>query len=555
MNFRKGIALVVVILLVFPLFADNEIFRQLALSGNVIATPVQVKSRVVTITDGGLISTFSTDGYRKYERALKKRPSENYTVTKNGMILSVSSDLMSLSFYNPDGYFVWSHDFEEKIVGSPVSGYDGRIFVSTSKSLFCFGVTGNLRWEKKLPEEINEQLRTLNDGTLLCIKSAPGKESVAYRYTPYGEMLEEITFYGEAVLTAEHEAGVLILFSDGTFGCCSVKDNRAVSLWASLPIPNMHIKHEKTDAASILRLDSTSVSVLYPNGLIIIYDTEEGKEICRTAVSSGFSKGQLFYCENKIMAVTEFGDEVIFTLVNTDGVPIWSGMRKTKGRIVYFYTEDGYLLQFTDNWLLSVSRPWTEKEVQKANNNDGSFIKRPRFYETYTNTDEEKKISDILYELKEILTELQPFMGSSDNYEIDSSLFEKDLLSSLSCFKDAALTGYDFSLQIGEIIKNSDNELYVKTALDYSLINGYDPDAYMLSAIYAFINTPHNFICTDSLYKKICDSTASICSFSGGEIFQNYGSRILVKFMSSGYSTSIKEYAVTTMKTLMALQI
>ena len=77
----------------------------------------------------------------------------------------------------------------------------------------------------------------------------------------------------------------------------------------------------------------------------------------------------------------------------------------------------------------------------------------------------------------------------------------------------------------------------------------------MLKAIYTFINTPHTYTISDSLYKRMCDAVSSICQFTGAEVFENYGSRILVKFMSSGYSTSIKEYAVNIMKILMELQI
>ena len=144
------------------LFAENDIFRQLALSGKVISSPFEVNSRIFTITDGGFISTFSTDGYRKYERPLKNRPSSDCTVTKNGIIFSVSSNRKTVSFYNPDGYYVWGYTFEDDISNYPVTGYDGRIFVSTQKSLYCFGVTGNMRWQKSIPAELTEPIRTLN---------------------------------------------------------------------------------------------------------------------------------------------------------------------------------------------------------------------------------------------------------------------------------------------------------------------------------------------------------------------------------------------------------
>ena len=552
-NSRNVLLIFLLSFLPAAVHADNDIIRQRALSGNVLSSPFEVNSRIIAITNGGFISTFSTDGYRKYERPLKNRPSTDYTVTKNGIILSVSSNRKTLSLYNPDGYFVWSYTFETTISHSPVAGYDGRVFVSTKDKLYCFGVTGGLRWERSVPAEITEQVRMLNDGTLLCISTPSGEKSFAYRFTPYGDMIEEITFYGEAVLTAEHENGVLILFSDGTFGCCSVQDNMAVSLWASLSIPNMRINKNNVDMASILRLGESYAVVLYPNGLIIAFNTEDGSEAYRTSVSSGFNKGSLYCGAGKIMVITEFDKEVVFSLFSMDGESLWDGMRKTKGEIIYFYTSDGYLLQFTDNWLLSVSKPlFYEKNTYST---VSQFVERPRTYGTYKNNEEEQYIQEIRDGFEEIMAELSPVSNPSIYTGIDPSLFEKDIISSLKCIQDAALTGYDFSNEIGELIKNSDNELYVKTALEYSIKNGYDPDAYMLKAIYTFINSPHKFIGSDSLYKLICDAVSSICKFTGAEIFQNYGNRILVKFMSSGYSTSVKEYAMSVMKSLMDLQI
>ena len=533
-------------------YTDNDIFRQLALSGNVLAVPYEINSRIVAITDGGFISTFSTDGYRKYERPLKNRPSGDYTVTGNGMILSVSHDRKTVSFYNPDGYFVWSHTFDDDITNYPVAGYDGRIFISTKKAVYCFGVTGCLRWERTVSKEINEPIRTLNDGTLLCICCQQGKESLAYRFTPFGDLIEEITFAGEVVLTEEHENGVLMLFSDGTFGCCSVQDRMAVSLWASLVVHNMHISRGNTNTASILRLDANSVAVLYPNGLAVIFNTADGKEKCRMSVSSGFNKGFLFSGDGNIMSVTEYDTEVVFSLFSLEGEPVWNGLRKKEENTVYFYTSDGYLLQFTDNWLLSVSRPIKQLSEKKTSYNG---IKHPHLYGTYTGNAEEQHIREIKVGFDEIMEELLPVSNPTIYTGIDPSLFQKDLITTLQCIQDAVLTGYDFSIEIGRIITNATSELYLKTALDYPIRNGYDPDANMLKAIFTFISSPHTFSCSDTIYKKMCDAVSSISRFSGSDIFQNYGSRILVKFMSSGYSTSVKGYAVNIMKSLMELQI
>ena len=129
-------------------------------------------------------------------------------------------------------------------------------------------------------------------------------------------------------------------------------------------------------------------------GLDVVFNTEDGTVKSRSSVSSGFKKGSLFYGGGNLMAITEFDTEVTFSLLALNGDAVWSGMRRTKGEIKYFYTSDGYLLQFTDNWLLSVSRPL---KYNLETNLSSGFIERPRAYGSYSENEEDIKQSGAVF--------------------------------------------------------------------------------------------------------------------------------------------------------------
>lgn len=533
---------------------DNQVLRQLALSGNVISDVYEVNSRIITLTDGGMISTFSTDGYRKYERPLSVRPSGSYCVTEKGIILSVSYDSKTISFFNPDGYFVWKHTFDDKIKFIPCSGFDGRIFVETETTLYCLGITGKINWEAELKSAPIQPIRTLNDGSLLCICSASSRSaSSGYRFSPYGELLEEITFTGKAVNTIEHENGVIILFEDGTLGCCSIKNTVSVSLWArESPSRTQTASSPSSDfsRAVLFRLNRNEIIVLYPDGELMAVDAGNGETLVSLTLEEEFLQAGIYGGNGTIAVITQQEDIANFHIFSLQGETLWEGNRKTREGTIFFYTSDGYLLQFTTDWLLSVAKPYTPITNKTET---VSRIKRPSLYGIYTGNPAELYIQDIIQGLEDILTELSPF---ADAYTgIDPSLITRDFNQLTSCIPKAASAGYDFSSYIGKILRNASSEMYFKAALSYTRTNGYDPDQYILNAIHTFLNTHHDFTLSDSTYMDICDAVCNVCRFTGASVFEGSGRTILLELMDTRYSNTVRQYVVKTLKSLMDLQI
>ena len=70
------------------------------------------------------------------------------------------------------------------------------------------------------------------DGSILVfIEKLRDKKSIGLRISPFGEIIEEITFSGEILQAEECNFGILIVFTDSSIGLCSIENNIAVSRW------------------------------------------------------------------------------------------------------------------------------------------------------------------------------------------------------------------------------------------------------------------------------------------------------------------------------------
>ena len=204
------------------------------------------------INDGRILTAISNDGVKLYERGLKSKSSTLLTVTNKDFFYVISSNYKTLALYNPDGVLLWEKEVDEKLTSKPITGYDGRVFVHSDKTAYCFGINGEEKWSVEIEKGITHNLKILNDGSLLFIGNVENGMSKATRVSPYGELLEDITFAGSITYSTSIEEGVLLLFSDGTVGLCAVKNNKAEGSWS---IKNV-VSKEKTGNTLLKELEN-----------------------------------------------------------------------------------------------------------------------------------------------------------------------------------------------------------------------------------------------------------------------------------------------------------
>ena len=203
------------------------------LSGMTVAQPKKTSYGFLQMLDGRILVACASDGKVLWQQPLNGKPGSFITVDSiNDFCYALVNENKKLQLYNPSGIWLWTATLPEPAIFEPLPGRDGRIFVQGAEHILCYGINGKLKWSTQVSRTGGFPLYELPDGSLLYIqeKKLRGK-STALRISPYGSILEELTFSGVVSSAGQTKQGVILVFSDGAVGCCSVKDGMAYSQW------------------------------------------------------------------------------------------------------------------------------------------------------------------------------------------------------------------------------------------------------------------------------------------------------------------------------------
>ncbi|MDR2143433.1 MAG: PQQ-binding-like beta-propeller repeat protein [Treponema sp.] len=201
--------------------AANPVWR-MALGGAVIGIPAIQAGTVVVVLDGGHIRAYTLDGktlwdyYAKGKLApyvSRSREGTCYIYRTDGTLIAVNRagrELWQLKPERPAAAGTTSEPAPE--LGAPIiSGWDGRIFVTRGRILYCYTAAGYRLWKVELehtpvlgpvPDKSGGLVMALENGDLATLSHSG---SVSTR--PLGEV--------PSVL-APIEGGVLVFFKNGS---------------------------------------------------------------------------------------------------------------------------------------------------------------------------------------------------------------------------------------------------------------------------------------------------------------------------------------------------
>ena len=203
------------------------------LGGNPICAPARTSSGYAVPSDGRTLSLVSAGGAVIWEKSFRSRLQPFISVGISDMIYTVTKD-SGVHMVNPGGVLVWSHKAPFTVTEPPLCGSDGRIFLRGSDAMECVGLNGVSKWTLSLAaQDTGTGAQFFPDGSILCVekKLSDGKTR-AVRVSPFGDVLEEITFASRIAYVRSCAAGIILSFDDGSMGLCTVKDGAALSLWA-----------------------------------------------------------------------------------------------------------------------------------------------------------------------------------------------------------------------------------------------------------------------------------------------------------------------------------
>lgn len=609
MNIKKSIFNLIFFFLAFCLFSEQiiknnaqnkNIVRQNKLStensswtsvisGNALCAPKKTSYGFVVLTDGKMVSACTDSGTKLWERGIPGKPEPYLTVFSKDFILTVSNK-KNLSLTNPSGLTLWTSEVPFEITEDPFVGRDSRIFVRGKNGIACYGVNGILKWNIKTGTLRNINLLEMNDGTILAVLEATeNRKSTGIRISPFGEILENITFTGIIQSASYCNEGILLSFEGGGAGMCSVKDEKTFTKW-TIPYSDRAFSNTNSSlGSSFLELSNhRAVLLIAGSGAVktraMVFSTFDGR------VSDWFNI-DCYFKEIVCSAVTNDLDS-IFTcdknqaFVNaTNGDVVWSGLLPkspdifSKWNFISF-TKGNYLVICSTSWAMAAFRTTykitkkTQKKEKKLTYDDfykidtnflfmNDILEKIDSHYIGNNRQQElqkgeygKKEIEYVSALLSICKDYNSYLSSVNSRTIRSqkSIYQRDQTGMNDILTQIFLFGTDtFPPYIAKFLRLETDDSNFQALLKNVSKFGYDPDGSILDAI--DIRTKTLLTNKTTEFLLICDSVYEICRFMGRPALYEHGMEILTKLLYPQYNSVVKDYARNTLTKIAGLKI
>lgn len=530
-------------------FSDTLGYRnwQTVLAGSVIAPLTSTSFGFTAITDGKLLTSFSENGSILWQKPM--------TTNEKGFAESFIGDFIytangkTLSLYNPSGNVLWSVQTDTTIIEKPHCGWDGRVFVKEKDYLCSYTLTGLRRFRISLsPSKIS--LLTMNDGSLLHIqkKEIDGK-STALRISPFGKIIEEITFTGTITAAYETEKGILLGFNSGTIALCSVISDTAETNW-TLEAQNTHIKH-------LYSWDNLFIA-FFNDGRAAAFSYEDLSLVWLSIPL--FNNTQIKQCVSDGEYLLVLTDKNIVTLSkggiaekNID-ISTYSGLNTTltRGGLFVVCNEDwsirAYRIQVLHNPSIENILPYPTKPLIESSIK--SYHNAPTLL---TSKDIGPLELDIYSRISVYMEELKKYY-LIDKKERKAQFPSITIFSIINDIQIASLFGTaQCSLLWANLLDNEDDQSILRNVLTAINCCAYDEDGEILESIEKKLYVGKNG--QEAMFYAYCDTVVEICRFMGRPALMKKGKDILVALLGSKYSVSVQNYARNSLEKIIELQL
>ncbi len=602
---------------------------------SVICQPERNSFGYIFISEGRMINAINQNGTILWQKQVSEKISPFLTSIPGDLFFAVFSN-SKLTLINSSFLYIWQRDCNFKIEEKPLLGLDGRVFVRGKDNLASYSIKGQLKWSMELKNQnVNLPLTEFNDGSLLLFlnedagkksiasladsqpftedqfsknsqssilktslnqeESSNDKECKALRISPFGDILEEITFNSNPCEICSTKSGIVISFEDGRCSLIAVKNRQVCEVWRfsnyKSPSKLYALKNEK----DLLLINGNPSTI----NLISLSDGKLKSKSTYTNLSP--SQNLSYIDETSGGIVLFFTDNAI--CISPSLKIQWQAVYNKKKNFRYaFSTDYGYLVMCTDDWVVEAFRMQQSFQKSKYTYKTKSlrpytlkFKKSSPLYPLEMNYFRQNYDSILsFYREENSPIEFQKFDSSATRDDrlstsnsradrINEEIFYVDLNSQFTDFVLAYQTGHEYSAsqlymkedmneasavldllsQSGTFSNWSDLSYLMKEVDDPTIllmlvkaagIIAYDPDGKMLSTLERISHSwPDK---KDELfYKSICDSVYEICAFMGRPTFFETGEKILTYLLSKPFLSGIKSYSRETLKKVITLKL
>ncbi len=558
------------------------------ISGKALCAPKKTSYGFAVLTDGKMISACTDKGTKLWEKGIPGRPEPYLTVFSSDFLLTVS-DKKSLSLINPSGLTLWTVQVPFAITEEPFVGRDSRIIVRGKNKIACYGVNGIRKWILDTPALGGTKLLEMNDGTVVALlDSAKNGKSAGIRFSPFGNIIEEISFAGIIQSAFSCTDGILLSFNGGGAGMCSVVNGKTSTKW-TIPYSDRSFSNTNPSGGSQFVALSNHRAALAICGSgavktrILVFSTFDGR------VSDWFNADCTF---NGSTCVSSTNDDNIFIcdknkgfVQATSGDILWGAALPEKPDIFsswnfITFTKENYLVLCSNSWAMAGFR--TLYRIQKKSKEKQKKTDYNDFYkddskglyaiefseklpERYIGENRIKDLQKGNYGQKETeyISSLISLCNDynkkltqiSRNARADQKMiYLRDSAGMQDFFSQMELFGTDtFVPYLASFINLEKDDSNFQTILRSVSDFGYDPEGLILNAIDI---RSHNIPAAKSRnFILICDAVYEICRFMGRPALYSHGMDILTKFLYPQYESSVRDYARNTLTKIAGLKI
>ena len=313
---------------------DMEPAWRQALGGAVIGLPAAQAESVAVVCDGGSLKCYSRNGKPLWEYYARGRLSPFVTRSREGTsyICGTNGTLIAL---NRSGRELWRKTMDAPLAAPILSGWDGRIFVTTPLNLSCYTAAGYRLWSRPLdhppalppiPDSAGGLALVLEDGELLI--AGPFGRTRSHR-------LPEVP----AVMAAADQ-GILVFHRNGAGELIREEGRPPESL---PPLPGVPL-------AAVSRGNRTALTLV--NGRVLLLSHTEGRVLWtgESHITSPEETGML-YDERGIYVMSRSGAAGFAE----DGRRLWLFRLRGAASLPAF-SDDGILYSGGTDWILYAYR-------------------------------------------------------------------------------------------------------------------------------------------------------------------------------------------------------
>ena len=526
------------------------------LGGQAVAKPVKTSYGFAVVSDGRLLTACSEKGEILWQKGLRQKSSP-YFISGYSDTLYLVSQNGSLSMFNPTGMTLWEHKLKEYPVENLILGKDGRLFVRGLNTLTCFSMTGKVKWTKDIGQNSDIPTTEFSDGSLLVIlKKEINGCSTALRISPYGKILEEITFTGKVTCTKNSDSGILVGFLSGEVGFITLTENIAKTSWS---VSSQTFGNSSKVYPIKMFSSKNSFYVCFSNKKIAC--VQSGKVTWNLDTDVDLKQIQDFYSDNL--------NCYFITGTNTICVSRKGVLQKiytyTHGNSTYpFFLEPGFLVFSTPDWCINAYRIVQTTEKYKGK----SLVPQSyndKDYKVQTNYSLDECISlllkddtseferDILKILSYDVQDLMSYYFLSKEQQ-DRIRSTKGFLNTIKTLEICGNTGLGSYTSLLSLIIEEERDFSVVTAaIKAAGLLCYD-DGKIISAMERLSRKPE-FKSDVLLQKEFCNTLYQICRFMGKPVLLNKGKDLLVYLLTGTTNQEIKKFTRETMEKIIALQM